>query len=153
MDRDRFRKRATDLRNCADLVGRLTEIPDRATQKDFHQAANLMAGAANDLEELVKGSLPGCICRRIQDENYDYLNYAEGCRHHGQLYVMREGLKANYAKMESALKNEVRMKLVAAALAGTAGLSSGDDRDEDHLAKRAIAIADEAICRIAREDA
>lgn len=152
MDRERFRKSAHDLKGCADLIRDLTRMPDRATEKDFQQAADLMARAADDITELIKAQLPGCICRRIQDDGYDYLDYAGNCRHHRDLYLHRESLKADYAKIERALKNETRMKLVAAALSGTAGRPSDPDLDDDDLVKRAIAIADEAIRRITQED-
>jgi len=148
MDRGRYRNRARELQACAELVGKLTQMPDRASQKDFQQAAKLMEGAASDLEELVTAQPAGCSCRRIRDDNYDYLDYHEGCLHHRQLYLMREALKADYAKMEKALKSEVRMKLVAAALTGTA--TPMDHRDLpiagiEPVVARAIAIADEAI--------
>lgn len=146
MDRGRFRNRARELQACAEIVGKLTQMPDRASQKDFQQAAKLMESAAGDLEELITAQPAGCICRRICDNDYDYLDYAEGCLHHRQLYTMREALKVNYTKMESALKNEVRMKLVAAALSGTAGDTPAD---ANRYAERAIAIADETIRRIA----
>ena len=66
----------------------------------------------------------------------------EGCFHHSQLYQLRETLKADYAKMERTLKNEARMKLVAAALAGAATLPNYTAHD---YAKRAVEIADETI--------
>ena len=124
-------------------------MPDRATEKDFRQAADLMRGAASDLEELVKATPTGCICRRIQDDNYSYLNYAEDCVHHRQYYALREQLKADYAKMEKALKNETRMKLVAAALTGSAAFTPEDDHaGRNQHVERAIAIADDTIRRI-----
>jgi hypothetical protein len=33
MDRDLFRNRERELRTCAEIVGKLTQMPDRATQK------------------------------------------------------------------------------------------------------------------------
>jgi hypothetical protein len=150
MDRHRFSKRAHDLRGCAQLIKDLTRVPDRATEKDFRQAADLMTGAASDLDELVKATPPGCVCRRIENDNYNYLDYAEACLHHRQLYTLRESLKAEYAKMERVLKNEARLKLVAAALTGAA---LALDLDVDDVTKRAVWIADEAIRRIAQEDA
>ena len=148
-DRHRFSKRVRELNDSARLIEDLARMPDRATEKDFRQAANLMRGAAIDLEELATASPTGCICHRIENDNYSYLDYAEACVHHRQLYVLREKLKENYEKMEQALKNEARMKLVAAALSGTAGLpSDDDDLDDNDLVKRAISIADEAIRRL-----
>jgi alkyl sulfatase BDS1-like metallo-beta-lactamase superfamily hydrolase len=150
MDCDRFRKRAHDLQNCAQLVKDLTRIPDRWTEKDFRWVTDLMTGAANDIEELIKATPTGCICRRIQDDNYDYLDYTEGCQHHRQLYMLRESLKANYEKMERALKNEVRMRLVEAALSGMAQLTS-TSHNVTALVTRAFAIADETLRQITAE--
>ena len=146
MDHDRFRARARDLRACAALVGGLTQMPDRATPKDFQQAADLLVGAADDLETLIKVRPAGCTCRGIQGDNYGYLVYVEGCLHHGHLYETHARLKADYEKLESALKNEARMKLVTAALTGAAMHDSGDRE-----LKRAIDIADEALRLLARE--
>lgn len=150
-DRHRFSKRVRELNARAQIVEDLVRMPDRAAEQDFRQAADLMRGAARDLEELASATPTGCICRRIQDDNYDYLDYAEACLHHRQLYVLHENLKASYAKMERVLKNEARMKLVAAALSNTA--VPLDSRDTPTAAvglivERALAIADEAIRRI-----
>jgi hypothetical protein len=106
-----------------------------------------MRAAATDLDDLVKASLPGCVCLRIQDDNYDYLDSSEDCRHHAQLHHLRESLKADYTKMEKALKNETRLKLVTAALEGSAMQSSTTDYVNQHVSQ-AIAIADEAIRRL-----
>lgn len=145
MDRDRYRTRAVNLRDCAQIVDNLTRMPDRATAKDFQQVVDLMSGAANDIDALVKAELPGCICRRI---DYDYLDYVEGCCHHHVLYHRHKGLQANYDKMVRALKNEVRMRLVVAALSGTAAVQ---DLNDLNLVKRAIAIADETLRQIIEE--
>ena len=154
MDRHRFSKRAHDLRGCAQLIKDLTRVPDRATEKDFRQAADLMTGAASDLDELVKATPPGCICRRVENDNYSYLDYAEECIHHRQLHALSESLKVDYAKMEKALKNEVRLRLVSAALSGTALLL--DSRDIPitktvTIVERALAIADETIRAISAD--
>jgi hypothetical protein len=157
MDRHRFSKRSRELTELARLVEGFARMPDGATEKDFRQAAALIRGASNDIDELVRTSPPGCICRSVRDENNEFLDYTEACLHHRQLYTLRESLKADYAKMERALKSEVRLKLVAAALSGTAGLhqvrdqpSDVDDFNED-LAKRAIEIADATIRQITKE--
>jgi hypothetical protein len=152
MDQDRFRTRARDLRAFADRMMPLAKMPDRATGDDLQLAANLAVKAADSLDELLKATPPGCICRRIEHDNYSYLDYAQSCRHHGQLYVMREALKTNYEKMERALKNEVRMKMVTAALTGTACLEPQSDAcDRNRYVERALEIADETIRRIATE--
>lgn len=149
MDRHRFSRRASELRAFADRMSPLAKMPDRATSADIQLAADLAKKAADDLDELVEATPPGCICRRIENDNYSYLEYAEDCIHHRQYHFLREQLKADYAKMEKALKNEARMRLVAAALTGTAGLpNDDDDPGADDLTERAIAIANEAIRQI-----
>jgi hypothetical protein len=148
VDRHRFSKRSRELIERAQIVEDLSRVPDRMTEKDFRLATDLMRGAASDLEELIKATPPGCICRRIENDNYSYLDYAEDCIHHRQYYCLREQLKADYAKMEKALKNEVRMKLVAAALSGTAVPLKHDNPTPDTVVLRALAIADETIRRI-----
>lgn len=155
MDRGRFHKRAVQLVHCAQLFKDLAAMPDRTTEKDCCQAADLMTNAANDLDELIKATPPGCICRRIEHDNYSYLDYAESCLHHRQLYHLSEKLKADYAKAERTLKNEVRLRLITAVLSGTAGANVLNEIYEGDVAyvKRAIAIADETLRLIAREDA
>jgi hypothetical protein len=128
----------------------LAKMPDRATSADLQLAADLAKKAADDLDELVKATPSGCVCRRIDNDNYSYLDYHEECIHHRQYYFLREQLKADYAKMEKALKNEVRIKFVAAALAGTA---AGIEPKEDQLGRNAfvenaLEIAEAAIRRI-----
>ena len=145
MDRHRFSQRKIDITNCAKLIEDLSRMPDRATEKDLKQAAELMRGAACDLSELFNADLPGCVCRRIDHDNYSYLDYTESCRHHASLYKQQENLKANNTKMEKALKNEARMMLVASALTGTACMAP---QDLAGFANNAIAIADEGIARL-----
>lgn len=153
MDHDRFRTRARELRATADEVSCLTALPDDitapiASRHKLKTTVELLRDAAFDIEQLVGAKPTGCTCRRIQDENaYDYLDYAEGCLHHHELYQIRAHLKEEYVKMERVLKNEVRLRLITAALSGTARMPD----DDDVLVKRAIAIADEALDRIARE--
>lgn len=154
IDRDRFRGRARELRAFAERMAPLAKMPDRVTAADLQLAADLATKAADHIDELVSAKPPGCICRHIQDDNYSYLDYAEGCLHHRQYYFLREQLKADYKKMEKALKSEVRMKLVAAALSSTAlPLDSRDipQAGVGTVVERAIAIADEAIRRITQE--
>ena len=148
-DRHRFSRRAAELRTFAERIEPLAKMPERARGVDIQSAADLARKAADDLDELVKATPPGCICRRIENDNYSYLDYAEECVHHRQYYFLREKLKADYAKMEKDLKNEVRIRFVAAALSGAVALDHDvDDLDENDLAKRAIAIADETIRQI-----
>lgn len=147
-DRHRFSRRARELRAFAERMVPLAKMPDRVTAADIQLAAALATKAASDLDELVSAKPTGCICRHVQDDNYSYLDYAEECLHHRQYYFLREKLKADYAKMEKALKNEVRMKLVAAALSGTAIIPEEDAPDREDMVKHAIKIADETIRRI-----
>lgn len=154
VDRHRFTKRARELNDCARLVERLTCMPDRATEKDFRQAAELMRSTAIDLEELTKMTPTGCICRRIQDDNYDYLDYAEACLHHRQLYVLREKLKEDYKKMERALKDKPRMRVILAALTGAAltEMGAGEVEHGVNVESRvysALALADAVVRRLA----
>ena len=151
INRHRFNKRIDQLNEGAQLIEDLARMPDRATEKDFRQASDLMRGAASDLVELVKAPLMGCVCQRVENDNYSYLDYAESCVHHRQLYALREKLREDYAKMEKELKNEVRMKLVVAALSGTAvPLDSRDTPTAGSalVVARALAIADEALRQI-----
>ena len=151
-DRHRFNRRASELRAFADRMGPLAKMPDRATSADIQLAADLATKAANDLDELASATPAGCICRRIENDNYSYLDYVESCIHHRQYYLLREKLKEDYAKMEKALKDEARMKIVAAVLTGAALLPDLSDNREhtanSGLAKHAIEIADETIRQI-----
>lgn len=145
MERHRFSNRVRELKERAKLVEDLGRVPDRAKEKDFRDLAELLRKTASDIEELVDAKLPGCICRRIDHDDYSYLVYATECRHHHQLHFMTEKVKADYAKMEKTLKDEARMKLVATALTGTASLAV---QDLPSFSRNAIAIADETIARL-----
>lgn len=159
MDRDRFRTRARELRAFAERMAPLAKMPDRVTGADLQLAAELANKAAASLDELLEARLPGCICRLIENDNYSYLDYAEACRHHGSLFAQERQLKEGYTKAEKALKNEARMKLVAAALTGAAtrhdtseapaGWTSVTGPAVETVVERAITIADATIKRIA----
>ncbi len=128
----------------------LAKVPDRATAADIQLAADLAKKAATDLDDLVKAQPAGCLCRLIENDNYSYLDYHEACIHHRQYWHLREKLKADYAALEKTLKDETRMRLVVAALTGTAGIPANeDDRGGDQLVLRAIDIANETLRRIA----
>ena len=147
-DRHRFSRRATELRAFAERMIPLAKMPDRATGADLQLAADLANKAAADLDELASAAPTGCVCRRIENDNYSYLDYAEACIHHRQLYVLREKLKEDYAKMEKALKDEARMKLVGAALSGSAGMAPNDPRELSTFAENVLEIADAVIRQI-----
>lgn len=151
MDLDRFRTRERELRALAERVAPLEKMLDRVTAADLKLVTDLATKAADSFNELLKADPPGCTCRLIETDNYSYLDYAESCRHHRQYHRLREELKEGYARMEKALKNEVRLKLVAAALTGTA--SSITTQSDAAVVERAFAIADEAIRQIAGESA
>ena len=140
--------RINELNDRAKLVEDLGRVPDRAKEKDFRDLAELLRKTASDIEELVDAKLPGCICRRIDHGDYSYLVYATECRHHHQLHFLTEKLKADYAKMEKTLKDETRLRLVAAALSSTAGFAV---QDLPNIANNAIAIADATIVRLTNE--
>jgi hypothetical protein len=152
-DQHRFGRRANELRAFAERIAPLAKMPDRATGADLQLAAELANKAASDLDELVAATPPGCICRLIEDDNYSYLDYAEACRYHGQLYTLREDLKARHEKMVKALKNETRMRIVLAALTGAALTNTSADKVE-HDAKiagrvgNALDLADEVLKQI-----
>ncbi len=147
MDQGRFHERVKDLRACAELFGTLAQGPAHVFRKDFRQAADLMACAAGDLETLVKTQPPGCICRLVRDDNYDYLDYVESCLHHHQLYMTIEKSRTHYAKMENTLRDKVRMKLIMAALQRPTAYSN----DLYERAKLAIELADEVLQQLAAE--
>jgi hypothetical protein len=146
VDRHRFSKRARELAERAKRLEDLGKMPDRAVELDFRQAGEMMRGAAADIQELIEAKLPGCICRRIDHDDYSYLDYSLECRHHHQLHALTEKVKADYKKMEKVLKDEIRMKLVAAALSGAVRDDSNSTNAQ--LATDAIEIADEAIRRL-----
>lgn len=145
MDRHRLRQRIDALNENAKSADDLAKVPDRILPTDLSNAAALMRGAALDMRELMEAKLPGCVCRRIDHDDYSYLVYSIDCRHHHQLHVLMEKLKTDYAKMEKALKDEARMKLVATALTGTTSLAM---QDLSVFSRNAIAIADETIARL-----
>jgi hypothetical protein len=120
MDRDRYRKRVRDLNACAEVVDQLTRVPaviEKASEKDFRQVADLLRGAAEDVEALLD-------------------------------------TEKHYEDAEKKLKDEVRVRLVAAALSGTAGavLVTADLEVED-VVDGALQIADRAIWALTKEDA
>lgn len=124
-------------------------MPQRVNAADIDQAATMARKAADNLDELLKATPPGCLCRTIDTDNYSYLDYAEACRHHGRLYLLEKDLEARHEKLVKALKNEARMKLVAAALSGAAAFPQEDDHigRNAHI-ERALTIADDTIHRL-----
>lgn len=147
MVQDRFHKRAEDLRTCVELFSTMAQGPAHVFRKDFRQAADLMTGAAGDLEALIKTQPPDCLCRLVRDDNYDYLDYVESCLHHHQLYMTRVELQTHYTKMERALRDEVRMRLIVAALQSPTSYS----HDPWGRARLAIELADEVLQQLAAE--
>jgi hypothetical protein len=117
IDRGRYRNRSHELRGCSQLLQQLSKVPDRATEKDFRQVIDLLTGAADDIDELLRAELTGCSCRRIQEDGYhDYLVYDENCRHHRGLYLLEKDLERRREKAERVYKNELRLRFITAAL-------------------------------------
>jgi hypothetical protein len=148
LDLDRFRARARDLRKLSSQLSQLATLPDRVTKKDFEDVSKLMVRGADDLEALLEARLPGCLCRLIENDNYSYLDYNAACRHHSQLHAQEQQCKKHYADLERALKNEARMKLVAAVLTGAALVN---EPDWERRVERAFDIADETLRQAAKE--
>jgi hypothetical protein len=142
--RERFRDRANDLQKQADQLAMIAKIPNHATFANLNEAADLLTKAAEDIKELTQAKLPGCVCPYEGVLDHNYASYVEHCPHHRDLFLIRQRLKEQYAWMEKALKNEVRMGLVRAALTGAAESSVAPNR----IVAFAILIADEAIRQI-----
>jgi hypothetical protein len=137
MTTNRYHSHMNELRKQATLLKSLAPLSERVSAKDLLGAVDAMQLAASALEELIRARPEGCVCDLIDDR---YLSYAESCTHHGHLHVLLEALKAEYVKLEKTLKDETRLKLIAGALAGTAGLEP-----KQAIAKQAIAVADEVL--------
>ena len=149
MDRNHYRNRTRDLRARAEQLDQLVKMPDRVTSYDLRLASDLMTEAANDLDKLIKATPPGCTCHLVESDTHSYLDYAEDCLHHRDLYTRRENLKGSFAKMERTLKNEVRVRFIMAALSGVAARPNVDASGT--LANYAISIADEALRQIVED--
>ena len=140
MTTNRYHHHMNELRTQASLLNTLAKVPERASEKDLLGASDTMFLAASALDALMRARPEGCVCDLIDDR---YLAYHASCVHHGHLHVTLEALKAEYTKLEKTLKDETRLKLIAGALAGTAGLEPSAT-----LAKKAIEIADEVIRQV-----
>jgi hypothetical protein len=130
-----------ELKQHAAQLDKLAELPERATRNDIRNAAAALLDASNDIRKLLKYPLPGCPCRRITDENYDYLVYTDACQHHAHLKREEERIKAAYTKAEEKLKENLRTKFMAAALSEISSFS----RSATETARRAREIADATI--------
>ena len=95
-----------------------------------------MSYAAADLGRLMNARLPGCICRRIEDEHYSRLVYEKTCTHHSSLFHQEKSLEEGYAKAEKVLKDEPRMRVIIAALTGAALTNLGTDQVEHKVRSR-----------------
>lgn len=145
-----FRQRQHELNEHVQLFAKLSPMPERLTEKDLQRAIYLMSRAAEDLGALLDARLPGCTCRRIEDDNYSRLIYEKTCTHHSSLYHQEKTLEERYAKAEKTLKDEARMKLITAAISGAAFQVP---QDAGLFSRNALEIADDVIRRLLEEDA
>ncbi len=139
---------AKRYRKLADELQHLAELPDRLTKKDVEAAAKALRDAADDIDGLARAKPSGCICRHIEDDNYSYLHYDERCYHHGDLVRRTAAIKNDYEKAEKRLRDEVRMKLIVAALPGATALP---DLNKEEAARVAIDAADAVIRQLLSE--
>lgn len=123
----------------------LSGMIERLTKADVAKAAKSLEEAARALEDLMKGELPGCTCRLVENDNYSYLDWNENCRHHRGLWLFQSESKKKYDEALKKLKNELRVKLVAELIGG---LARGDGQGAKHLVARAIELADETIAQL-----
>ena len=139
---------AKRYRKLADDLDRLAEMPDRLTKKDVEAAAKALRDAAGDIDGLTRAKPSGCVCRHIESDNYDYLDYDESCYHHGSLVRQIAATKKDYKEAEKRLRDEARMKLIVAALPGT---TANPDLNYEEAARAAIEISDEVIRQLLSE--
>ena len=136
------------LRNHAAKYKKLAEVPDRLTKGDVLDFITLLEDAARDLEQLTRGPLPGCTCRRIEDDDRSYVIPDEKCHHHRHQVAQEKEIRQRYAEAAEKLKREHRVPLVAAALQGIV-IERFDDPPE-RQAEAAVAVADAAIAALLR---
>lgn len=118
----------------------LSGMIERLTKADVAKAAKSLEEAARALEDLMKGELPGCTCRTIDNDNYSYLDYNETCRHHRGLWLFQNESKKKYDEAHKKLKHELRIKLVTEIV----GRSPSGLSDEETV-ERALRLADKTI--------
>lgn len=138
-----------DLKTLANKLDKLAEMPERTTRDDLRSAARALTAVSNDVRKLLKHPLVGCPCRRIQDDNFDYLVYADECQHHRHLKHETERLKKAYADAQKKLEVTHHTEFMASALAGIAAFTEFE-RDPAEVAERARALADACVAALLR---
>lgn len=74
--------------------------------------------AAEAMQQLMRGELPGCTCTRIEHDDYTRLEYDEKCRHHRSLASQLAASKKRYDDAEKKLTNDIHIKLVIGMMPG-----------------------------------
>lgn len=133
----------------------LVSMPHRVLSKDVEGASAALNEAADGMRQLMAGELPGCTCRRIDKDDYSYLNYDEKCRDHGNLWAQTTALKKRYEELHAKLTDELRIRIVSeviSSLAATQKCPSGLALAlwAEDLAEQASAVADAAIAELGK---
>lgn len=141
------KREPSQLRQHVETFRKLATMLERVTKDDLLNAADLLADAANDLERICKGPLPGCICRVIEEDDryFSYLIYNDKCHHHRGLQAQLEATKQHYVEVEAKLKKELRPQFVAAALQGLLAYPGDTEGDAALVSASAVRLADATI--------
>lgn len=121
-------------------------MPERITSKDIKDTAQALEDCAKDITYLLRTTPVGCPCPVIEGDNYSYVDYKDGCVHHGQFKRMLEENKRCYEEAERKLANTLRTQFAQAALTGAAY----SDKPHEEVVRRAFRIADEAIASLSK---
>lgn len=143
---DGLRTDAAALKKHANDLDKLSSMPDRVTRRDIQGAAQTILDAANDIQTLLRGRLPGCPCRVIEDESYSRVIYDEACPHHGHLEAQLKAYRKRIEDVERALKDDARQRFALAAIPALAS----HEASPRAIVERALQIADAMVTELAR---
>lgn len=133
----------------ANAIEKLRDMPERTTRAELDAWSAALVRAARYLDELTRTRLHGCTCRYHEDDDRSWVTPDPACPHHKHQIEEQAALAKHYAKQQKKLTDEVRLRLVAAAITGLAGRPSVSS--VDGLAAEALQVADAVIAKILGE--
>lgn len=138
-----------DFVRIARAIEKLRDMPERTTRDELLAWASALRRASQHLEQLTRTRPHGCTCRYHEDDDRSWVTPDPQCPHHKHQIEERAALAKHYAKQHTKLTNEIRLRLVTAAITGLA--SKASVLSPDGIATEALQVADAVIAKIEAE--
>ncbi len=135
--------------SASKLVSDLRMMPERTTKEDLSHINAALTMALDLIRSMANSSLPGCTCKRYENDDRTWVEPDPNCQHHKWIEEQKKQIQAKYDESKKRLSDEVRIKLICAAFSSlTLDAQPSNYGVITAAASMAMKLADETLSRI-----